>query len=75
MQLIDLKLGSEGEIKADLVAGVVVMTIDEKTAGLSGGLQLKIPLAYFLDALVAKANNPIVTGVVKVMEGVLISMP
>lgn len=75
MQLIDVKLGSEGEIKADLAAGIITLTIDEKTAGLAGGLQVSLPLNYFLDALAAKANNPIVTGIVKVMEGVLISMP
>lgn len=75
MHLVDVKLGSEGSAKIDLVAGTIVMALDEKTAGLSGGMQVSIPLTYFLDALVAKAGNPIVTGVVKVVEGVLVSMP
>ncbi len=75
MEVVDIKLGPEGDVKLVLEAGVIKLTLDEKTPGLSGAVTVNIPLNYFLDALVVKANSPIVTGVVKVIEGVLVAIP
>jgi hypothetical protein len=54
MQIVDIKLGSEGELKIDLAAGIVTVELDEKTAGLDGGLKLNIPSDYYVDAIAAK---------------------
>ncbi len=74
MQVVDVKLGAEGDCVVTLSGGVLSLMLSEKTAGLQGGINVNIPLAYFLDALKVKANNPIVTSIVSIVEGVLAGM-
>lgn len=75
MQLVDVKLGAEGDIKVDLVSGVLQLELDENTAGLQGGLKINIPVTYFLDALAAKANSSLVTSIVAVVDGIVKGLP
>jgi hypothetical protein len=51
------------------------LEIDENTAGIQGGLKVSIPVTYFLDALAAKANSPVVTSIVGVVDGIIKSLP
>lgn len=75
MKVVDIALGSEGEVTVDLVGGIVIIELTEKMVGMPGGLKLQLPLPYYLEVLAVKAGNPIVTGVVKVIESVLIAIP
>ena len=75
MKLVDLKIGPEATAKIELSSGVFSIQLDEETAGLQGGLKLNIPLNYFLDALAEKANNQVVSSVVKVVESVIATLP
>lgn len=75
MNVVDIKLGTEGEFSLDLVAGVLVLNLSEKMSGLEGGQKINIPLPYYFDAIAAKAGNPFVTGVVKVLESVMVALP
>ncbi len=76
MQVVDVKLGSEGDVNVQLIAGSLQITVSEDTAGLKGGLSVSIPLKYFLDALVVKlGGNPLAASIVGIIEGVLAAMP
>lgn len=75
MQVVDVKLGSEGDCAVTLESGMLKLVLSENTPGLSGGVTINVPLSYFLDALAVKADNAIVTGVVKVLDGVLAAIP
>lgn len=58
MHVVDAKIGSEGSVTVDFVAGNLMLEVDEATAGLTGGLKVTIPVTYFVDALASKLGQP-----------------
>ena len=75
MVIVKLPVGAEGAIDCELVGGVLQFELDETTPGLNGKVQLNVPVTYFLDALAAKANSPIVTSIVGVVDGIVKGLP
>lgn len=76
MQVVDIKLGAEGDANVSLVGGKIQIQVSENTPGLDGALQINIPLSYFLEALKAKLNNnALAVSIINIIEGVLASMP
>ncbi len=75
MQIVDVKLGTEGDVNVQLVGGKLTLVLAETTPGLTGGVTINIPLTYFLDALKVKLNNTLVSSFIDIIEGVLSTMP
>lgn len=57
MQLIDVKLGSEGDANVTFSQGKISIALSENTPGLTGALTVSIPVTYFVDALVKKLGS------------------
>lgn len=75
MKIIDIPLGAEGDLNITLSAGVLSLVASENTAGLQGGVQLNVPIPYFIDALVAKlGSTPTEVAIASLLKSVLIGL-
>lgn len=74
MKVIDLDLGPEVDVKVDFAGGVLSVEVDADTAGLDGGLVLKVPVTYFIDALAAKFGAS-GQAVASMLDGLLKNIP
>jgi hypothetical protein len=77
MNVVDIKVGAEGDFQLNLLTGgVIQITLDDKTPGLSGAVQINIPPKYFLDALKMKySGNILVSGLIGIFESLLYNVP
>ena len=72
MQVVDLKMGAEGDAELDIAAGNLVIKVQENTPGFQGAVNLNVPLTYFVDALAAKlGGTPTELAVAAMIDSVL----
>jgi len=58
MQIIDLTFdNNQGDVKADLVKGIITIVVSETNPQFPGGLNVNIPLDPFFGKLQAQAPN------------------
>lgn len=72
MQIVNVPLGSEGSVQVNFSQGNVSLSIAENTPGLTGAIQVNLPVTYFVDALVKKlGSSPTEVAVAALIDGVL----
>lgn len=74
MNLVNQKIGAEGNITVDLTAGVLTMVATENTPGVQISINAAMPLTYLIDAGAQKMNSPLLTSVSQVLDGILKAM-
>lgn len=71
MQIVNQKIGAEGNIQVDLVNGVLNVVASENTPGCTVSVTAGIPLTYFVEAGAAKLNSPLLSSIAAILDGVL----
>lgn len=72
MQVVDIPVGAEGDVKVSFSQGVFSVVAGENTPGLTAGLTLNLPVTYFVDALAAKlGGTPTELAVAAMIDSVL----
>jgi hypothetical protein len=75
VNIVNQKLGAEGNIAVDLVNGALNVTASENTPGVTVNITASLPLTYYIDAGAQKLNSPIVSAIATVLESVLKQVP
>lgn len=75
MNIVNTKVGAEGQVSVDLEGGVLKVKGTEETQGLKLSLVVEAPLTYYLDAGAQKLNSPLMSALVGVLDGVIKQIP
>lgn len=71
MKIIDAKIGAEGSVSLEMVAGVLSFKAIEDTPGVKISLSADVPVTYLIDAGAQKANSPLLSAIASILDGVL----
>jgi len=71
MNLVEKELGAETNLKLDIVAGEIVITIAHQSAAAKGDLKVAVDAGYFLDKLAEKIPGTIDDAILAIMKSAL----
>lgn len=71
MDLVDKKLGTDGEVKVSQIMGVLSLEVDLNTPILVGKLSLGLQETAIFSALEAKYPNALVVAALEILKGAI----